>query len=200
MKLLLLFLLVCLGFIPGVVGASFPVLFLSSASDSFFVGDTFFVDVVIDTQGNAVNAVASYLSYPDELLEPVSVEMAGSPMEIIVERNYGLGRVEISGGTPTPGFVGVHLVATIEFRAISAGTASLEFLPDSAVMTDVGNENIFEGNSGAAYEIMSGTPQASQENEPSVSRYVYTSPIETFAAHSLLASLLLNVSVCGIIW
>lgn len=190
MKVLLTFFaLVCLGVIPGTAGASFPTLFLSPAGGSFYAGDTLAVDVMVDTQGRALNAVASYIRYPADLLEVISVDTAGSPMEFIVEKNYGSGLIEISGGSPTPGFLGVYPIATIEFRALAPGEAMLSFSPDSAVMTNFGNQNIFEGNSGVLYEILGAAPQVPEENAPPISRYVYASPIETFTANSLLASL-----------
>ncbi|GEM_PF-4077926 len=190
MKLFFLCFAVCLSFVPGLAGAVSSTLFLSPSGGSFHTGDIFTVDVMVDTQGNAVNAVAAYLSYSSDLLEVVSVETAGSPMEIIVERNYGLGRVEVLGGSPTPGFAGAHRVATMEFRAISAGIASLEFLPDSAVMTDLENENIFVPGAPTLYEINDVALDVPEESIPSASTYVYMDPIETFSTHSLLASLI----------
>ena len=177
-------------FLPFGVSADSSALFFDPANGRHASGDYFFVDVMADTQGENVNAIGAYVSYPSDLLEVVSVDTTGSPMEFIVERNYGLGSIEISGGSPTPGFSGVYHIATVEFHALEAGKAELSFLPASAVITDAGNQNIFDSSPGAIYEIGEATSSTSQEYVSSAESIAYVSPMEIFSDHSLLASLL----------
>lgn len=181
-------------FTPAVVGAANPsVLFLSPVGGTFYKGDIFSVDVFVDTQGQNVNAVASYISYPEGILQPVSIDTVGSTMEFVVERNYGGGRIEISGGTPTPGFNGVYKIASVKFQPLTAGKANLSFFEDSAVLLDRGNQNIFRGGENVTYEIkdvLRQQQQDQQEQMPQSSpKYVYENPLRTFLSHSLLSSL-----------
>jgi len=182
--------ILALGILFGLLGGSIayavsPALYLSPASGDVSVGETFPVNVMVDTQGKNANAVAAYLEYPANLLAVRSLATAtsGSPMQFIVERNYGGGRVEISGGTPTPGFNGVYNVGTIEFQAIAPGDATLSFTSDSAVLLDSDNTNILQSvswrtqatvhianaNIGTAPSVQAETPQ-------------YRSPLETMLA------------------
>jgi len=176
-------------FSPYGAVAEEPVLALFPPESTYEVGDRFTVEVLLNTQGQDVNAVASYIEYPDNLLVPVSINMANSPMHIVVERNYGMGKIEISGGTPTPGFNGLYQIATIEFEAQAPGYASLSFLPDSAVLTDKGNQNILGVHQDAVMEIIN-IPNAPQiQPEPVFSTFHYEEPTKTFLRYSLLASL-----------
>ena len=182
MKILIaLFLL--MAFAPGSAGAADPALLFSPTSGDLSVGETFFVDVMVHTQGQNVNAVASYVDYPSTLLSVVSLDTSNVPMEFMVEQNYGAGKVQVSGGTPTPGFNGVYRVATIEFQAIAPGDATLSFTSDSAVLLDSDNTNILQSvswrtqatvhianaNIGTAPSVQAETPQ-------------YRSPLETMLA------------------
>ena len=136
-----------MAFAPGSAGAAEPALLFSPTSGDLSVGETFFVDVMVHTQGQNVNVVAAYMDYPSDLLSVVSLDTSNAPMEFMVEQNYGAGKVQISGGTPTPGFNGVYRVATIEFQAIAPGDATISFSADSAVLLDSDNTNILQSAS-----------------------------------------------------
>ncbi|MBI2577262.1 MAG: hypothetical protein HYV77_00250 [Candidatus Wildermuthbacteria bacterium] len=117
-------------------------LFLTPSSGTIKMGGSLSVTIMVNTQGENVNAVAAYFAYPQDKFD-VTVSTADSALTFITESRAINGRVEISGGLPTPGFSGTKKIATLTLKAkASSGSAELTVAPDSAVLTDVGNSNI----------------------------------------------------------
>jgi hypothetical protein len=129
--------------LPKAVSAQSAVLYFSPSDGTFAQGESFWVDIMVNTKGEKVNAVAAYLSYAQDKLEALGVNTAGSIMTIWAEKSVADGKIRISGGLPTPGFSGIQKIASIGFKIKSAsGSINLKFSSDSAVLTDVGNKNI----------------------------------------------------------
>ncbi|HZX49572.1 MAG TPA: cohesin domain-containing protein [Candidatus Paceibacterota bacterium] len=180
MKIILPLLAIVSLFLPFLAQANAFALVFSPVEDTYSAGDTFVVEILVDTQNQDVNAVAAYVDYPSDLLSVVSMDMKDAPFMFIVEQNYGAGKIAISGGTPTPGFNGVYRVATIEFQAIEPGDATLSFTGDSAVLLDSDNTNILQGQPQATVRIANaniGTAPSVQAETPQ-----YRSPLETLLA------------------
>jgi hypothetical protein len=128
---------------PGAVRGQEATLYFSPAGGTYYQGNSFWLNIMVDTKGQAVNAIGAYFSYPEDKLEPLGVNTAGSVMTIWAEKNAAGGKVEISGGLPTPGFSGIQKIASVGFKVkVSSGSANLKFNADSAVLTDADNKNI----------------------------------------------------------
>lgn len=122
-------------------------LYFSPATGVFEESASFWLNIMVDTTGQAVNAVAAYFSYPEDKLEPLGVNTVGSVMTIWPEKEAVGGRVKIAGGLPTPGFSGIKKVASLGFKAkTSSGSVNFKFSEDSAVLTDLDNSNILNLN------------------------------------------------------
>jgi hypothetical protein len=171
-------------FFPFLAEAQVSSLSLSQSKTDYVVGEVFTLEVIVDTDAQDVNAVGAYLHYPVEFLEVLSVNTSSSLMEFIAEETYGEGEIKISGGTRTPGFNGIHEVAIIEFRAVGAGLANVSFAADSAVVTDRGNVNLFQGGLDAAVQIAQQVPKKPELT----SSYARASFPYTVATHFLVAS------------
>lgn len=118
-------------------------LFLTPSSGAIKMGESLSVTIMVNTQGENVNAVAAYLTYPEDKLDVTSIVTTDSALTFIAEKRAINGRIEVSGGLPTPGFSGTKKIAVITLRAkASSGLAELAVTSDSAVLTDVGNSNI----------------------------------------------------------
>jgi len=95
-------------------------LYLSPPEGHYKIGDEFTVDVIMNTAGNNVNAVAAYLSYAKDKLEAISIDTSNSVFNIKWEEliNPLEGKIKIGLSIPTPG-VNVYngKVATIKFKA-----------------------------------------------------------------------------------
>ena len=115
------------------------------------VGQSFHVSVLVDTGGEAINAVEADLTFPSAMLEVTGVDAtAGSFLLVVVERSFDntSGRIRIAGGVPTPGFTGgAGKVATITFHAKAAGSATVTFEGTSKLMRSDDNINVLADTS-----------------------------------------------------
>ena len=142
MKYLISFLILfSLGFVQTSY-AQAATLFFSPGTATLEQGEIISVDVMVDTAGEAANAIAAYFSYPVGTLEVLGVETAGSVMTLFAEQTGANGLVRISGGKPTPGFSGVYKVASVRFLAKAPGEATLTFTPDAVVLRNSDNQDI----------------------------------------------------------
>jgi len=132
-------------------------------------GQTFQITVMVDTGSIAANAVGAYFSYPENLLEGLSIDTTGSILDIITpEKNIGFGQVEFAGAKTPPAFSGSHKIFSATFRAKSGlGNGALEFTTDSAVLSDADSQNILSlpSSRGASIQIV----QAQSSPSPSPS-------------------------------
>ena len=163
------------------VFAQNAVLYLSPATGSFTQGQSFWIDIMVDTRGENVNAVAAYFSYPENLLEPIGVNTMDSAINFLAEKSLEAGRGEISGGTPTPGFRGIQKIASAGFRVkASSGTVTLAFHHDSAVLKDSNNQNILNlpgsGKGVYTFQIKSSLPSPPLPLPPSQPQFFPSPP------------------------
>src|SRR3989344_473814 len=150
-------------------------LFFSPVSQTLRPGAIFTVTVMVNTGGQQVNAVAAYFTYPADKLEAIQVDTTGSVMQFKAEATASGGQGRISGGSPTPGFLGSQVLGSVQFRVLqSLGTATLSFTADSAVLTDAGNQNILSipASGIATFQIAptptDGTPSPTPQTPPPV--------------------------------
>lgn len=104
--------------------------YLSSEKNDLTLGEVVPVSVVVDTNGESVNGVSAFLSYPNDALEVVWISY-GEAFPVQAEESYENGVIKISRGSFT-GEVGNINIATIGFRAKAVGAASVAFLSESA--------------------------------------------------------------------
>ena len=129
------------------VGAA--TLSVSPTTQSVVVGDTFMVNILLDTQGTAVDGVdIRYLNYNPSLLQVQDVDankagtqiapgtLMSSTLANTVDTTQGrvnLSQIISAGGTK---YTGSGVLATITFRAIAAGTANVSFDYTASNTTD----------------------------------------------------------------
>lgn len=115
-------------------------LFMQPASGDLVVGDTFALEVRLDTEGEEINAVEAHVAIPRDAFEVIDVDNGGSvftlwprPPQFSLEE----GTADFAGGTPE-GFIGKDgLLGRIFLRAKSAGdTATLSFKDTRAFLND----------------------------------------------------------------
>ena len=64
--LILIFISVSLFIFPGIVKGEEATLYFSPASGTYYQGNSFWLNLMVNTKGQAVNAVAAYFSYPGD--------------------------------------------------------------------------------------------------------------------------------------
>ncbi len=131
-------------------------LYTTPFSQTFEKDTTQTIEVRLDTQGQDVNALSSYITYPTDVLEVSSINSTAT-FDIAAEETVDGNTIKISRGVITP-VNGDVLVATITFKAKDIGTGSLEFTSDSAVPNAVDNTDTLTSTNGSPVNI---TEQAS---------------------------------------
>jgi len=133
--------------------------FFSPSSGNFTVGNIFTVNVLINTEGAAVNNAEAVINFPSDLLEIVSISKSGSIFSLWVEEpvfSNSAGSLSFNGGLPTPGFNGAAgKTLGVVFRAKKVGSASLVFSSAAIRANDGFGTNVFKAGSQAIFNLIS---------------------------------------------
>ena len=164
LKVFLFFVLCSLFFVlaPQVYSAG-ATLSLFPSTKSITNGETFSVEIRVDTGGESINTVTANLTYPTDKLRAQSVDTSGSFITIWFENNIATasGEIRLTGSLPTPGTSGTNLLfATINFVALNTGTANVEFTNSCAVYRNSDNSDILGSSQDGTYTITDVTPTA----------------------------------------
>lgn len=114
---------------------------LTSARTGYQVGETFNLNVIVQSPGQAINAVSGSVAFPPGRLRVVSVAKNNSivslwPAEPSFDNNTGV--IHFEGVILNPGFAGAAgPIVTVQFKASAAGPA-LVSLTDGAVLANDG--------------------------------------------------------------
>lgn len=162
----------------GVLAIAVAVLFIPHAADaaslsvlpvggsSVSVGQLFSVTVIASANGGqTLNAVSGVISFPQDLLQIVSVDKSGSIINFwISEPSSGIGRAQFEGGIYNPGYGGSQgRVVTYVFKAKAKGTANIVFSSASILANDGQGTSILERTNPARISI---TETANEEVAP----------------------------------
>lgn len=165
--------------------------YLSPGSSNVPAGSTLSVNVGINTEGESVNGVSAYLSYPEDLLEVVWISY-GSKFDIAAEGTYGEGSIRISRGSVS-GVVGNVTIATIGFRGKSSrGTATVAFIAGSAAArSSDSSDSLNLGESkGGVYTVVAAQPTTATTLEEQGQAYY----ISLLTAVLVVATIILGVA------
>jgi len=125
---------------------------LTPATKSLNVGDSLDVSVYGDSGVDTVNAVQANLSYPTDKLDFVKSVGNQSAWPIEAQNTASNGVVMIGRGATTP-VTGKNLIATVTFKAKSAGTVQIAFVSGTGMIRSTDNTAEPSVNTGAAYTI-----------------------------------------------
>jgi hypothetical protein len=139
------------------------VLSLSPASQTLTVGQTFTTQVRVNTNGQTVNGVQSDITYPSNL--SVS-SITGGDFDVEAQKTFANGTIHLAYGATVPKS-GNLLVATITFKALTAGTASVIFT-NSSVVSNITNTNVLKSSTNASYSILAPTPTPTATPTPTI--------------------------------
>jgi len=110
--------------IPSLGFAAAATLKLSPASGEYTVGNTFSLDVKVDSGGDKIVAVKAVLTYDATVLEYQSINFDGSPLEGAAGvPSISGGKIDFSRLTFSGGVSGENQVAKIAFKVLKEGTA-----------------------------------------------------------------------------
>lgn len=139
------------------------------STGSFSSGQTFTATVQVDPSGDSVNAVEAEISFDPAILSVVSLSKTGSVFSLWTtepEFSNSAGTISFGGGSPSP-FSSKSNLLVVTFRAVTEGTATVEFDSASALAADGRGTDVLENAVSANYTITAATtPQPQPEPEP----------------------------------
>jgi len=112
----------------------------SSAPPQIGVGNTVSISVRLHSPDQPINVVGLNISYPSALLEYEGFKDGNSIISAWVTKPEASGGVVVLNGLIAGGFQDTDgLVATLEFKALASGDASINLLPSSETYINDGN-------------------------------------------------------------
>ena len=159
----------------------------SPSTGVYSSGQTFTVSIVINTQGQAINAAEGTISYNPKELSIVSVNKGSLFNLWTAEPSFSnsAGTISFSGGNPT-GYKGAAGTAlSITFRAVGSGPAKLTFTSGAILAADGKGTNVLTSMGSGNYTI---SAQAATPSPEVIIEYVPpantpAAPIVTSVTH-----------------
>ena len=107
-------------------------------SEEIFKGESFIAELMIDTQGENINAADIKIIFPSNLIKVNDFEKGGSIFTLWAkEPEIQEGEISFSAGVPG-GFSGKGLIGRINFSAKEIGEFEISFKEDSKVLLNDG--------------------------------------------------------------
>jgi hypothetical protein len=155
--------LVILFFLPHAAHAA--TFYISPAKATIKVNETKSFSIHVNTFGENINAVSTVLTYPNSLVNVVSITY-GSIFNIQAEQSYGNGALRLTRGT-TKGATGDIIIATFTVKGRANGTASFTFAADSAATRTANSSQALDlSKSVGAILTVAGTSTLTQTTNP----------------------------------
>jgi hypothetical protein len=137
--------------IPAQAGATAE-LSLSPSSKTVGVGETFSVDIMVNTNSQNVNAVGAYLTYDATKLQVVSIDTSKSILTMESEKIFdaNAGKIMISRVKPTPGINTANgNLATINFKALApVSSTKVDFIIDGIGISGTDSDILLDDRKG----------------------------------------------------
>jgi len=131
---------------------------LEPASGTFTVGGIINVSLNLDTQGEFVNAIEAFLTFPRDKLQLVSPTTGSSIIEIWTSQprfSNQNGTIELRGGIPRGINVSKGLITTLRFRVKSTGSAIVKLTDKSRVLLNDGKgTDVLYQTQNALYQLV----------------------------------------------
>ncbi|MFA4890588.1 MAG: cohesin domain-containing protein, partial [Candidatus Paceibacterota bacterium] len=178
-----------ISFFAPLVASAQATLFVSPSSGVYKVGDIFSVLVNVNSGGQAINAASVQMSFDNAKLEVTELGYSRSIFTIWTEDptfSNAAGSVRLSGGLPTPGFVGASgAILRVNFKAKATGQASVVMTSGSVLANDGNGTNILDNFKGGLYNIISAVKEGATAVKPATT--ATTTPIMEKADKSITA-------------
>lgn len=132
-------------------------LFISPASGSYGLGETFTVRVLVSSPRQAINALSGTVSFPTDKLQVTSVSKIGSILSLWVQEpsfSNSRGTVTFEGVVPNPGFSESNgRVLSITFKVVGTGIADVKLSSGSLLANDGYGTNVLKTLGSGSYSL-----------------------------------------------
>ncbi len=139
--------------------AEAAILYFNPSSGNYTVGNIFTVNILVNTEGVAINNAEAVINFPSDFLEIVSVSKSGSTFSLWVEEptfSNSAGTLSFNGGLPTPGYnSSAGKILSTVFRVKKVGSASLLFSSAAVRANDGYGTNVFKTGVQALFNLIS---------------------------------------------
>jgi hypothetical protein len=137
--------------VPTQAGANAE-LSLSPSSKTIGVGETFSIDVLVNTNSQNVVAVGAYLTYDATKLQVASIDTSKSILTMEAEKVFdsNTGKIKISRTKPTPGINTANgNLATINFKALApVSLTKIDFIMDGLGVSGTDSDILLDDGKG----------------------------------------------------
>jgi len=158
---------------------------ISPGTGVYTVGSPFSVNILLNTQGKAVNAAEGLLKFNPNELKVQSISQAGSIFNLwAVEPSFSnsAGTVTFGGGSPK-GYTGSGgSIISVRFIPQGAGTAKVTFSSGSVLAADGSGTNVLTSMGSGSFTI------AAKSATPEPEQIEYIAPANTPAAPVIVSS------------
>lgn len=143
-------------FFAGFSSASAATLQINANSAILSPGDTTIVNIVVNTEGVAVNNAEAQILFPSDLIDVLSVSKTGSVLSFWAEDpSFSGGIITFNGGVPTPGYTGAQgLLISVVVKAKKAGQAVFMFSNTAVRANDGLGTNVLTSQQGKIITIV----------------------------------------------
>ncbi len=132
-------------------------IYFTPASSSPKLGESFNVDIGVNTGGEGVTAVKAYLNFDKDKLIITGFDRSASVFPNWWEATYDndAGWVHLQATTPSPGYSGEGgLLVRVNFQSKAEGIASLTAISESLIL-NADDNNLFTAGTAGSYQISS---------------------------------------------
>ncbi len=100
------------------------------------LGNVFTDYIVLNTEGNYINAIDVHIKYNPQFLELTDYQYTQSFCQYYIEKNvdYQNGIINLTCGVPSPGFYGKNNILILKFKPLAYGDTSINVLKTSKIM------------------------------------------------------------------
>ncbi len=198
----IVFLVIFFAVIGSVQAVEAATLKFDEATFSVASGDTFYVQVIVDAGSEQITSTDIYVLYDATILEAQSV--SGGTFFPTVTKNITSGKVYIAGlvDDPATSKTGSGTVATITFKALKNGSATLTFSCDTStyntskiIKNDVNATNIITcaQNGSSAVTVGGGSSSGGGTTAPTPSSLPQTGILDNILKYSIPGMALLLI-------
>jgi Cohesin domain len=133
-------------------------LYLSPSSGSYGLGETFQISMYVSSADQAMNAAEASVSFPNNILEVISVSTKNSIFSLMVESpsfSNANGSAGFSGIVLNPGYTGKSgKLVTLNFKAKALGKATVSIGSANVLANDGAGTSILTSRGSGTYTII----------------------------------------------
>lgn len=161
---------------------------MSPAGGAYSVNDKINVTIVVNTEGQAINAVDGIIGFDPSVLQVTGISKSNSIVNLWVQEpsySNSVGNITFGGVALNPGYSGSGgRVLTISLKAKKIGQGALNFTTASILANDGSGTNVLDAMNGALFNIDSNQlPQTNSAPAPLLNTNSNGAPKITSSTH-----------------